>query len=377
MSTSFSSLTRLSFEPLSHWLIQRLGLSYSKAIILLSAIFNIPVIVAALIGGFWLNGNVKIGLLNDYGWWIYQLTVIPITFYYMFMLPTWTKETISKLESNGVVYLRGGDSEPAMHVFLEEFDKKSQHIILSVVSAIVVLLVVTLIFVPIHTQYLAWSNSNKLLLTYFEFVWFISYYAAGLVVLRVAIGVYWQVLLFRKFSTRIRLNHPDKLGGYGPVGDFVKKLGYLLGVYGVTIIVAALEQTYKLTGQYKGIRLDVSIVTGTALYISISSLILYLTIGNAHTAMVESKKYMLKSLSLHFESRFLATSSSLENIEKNQLKENVEYLEQINKLNHIVASAPEWPITASSLTRYFTSSVIIPVIAGLLSVYLERLLVGP
>lgn len=324
-----------------------------------------------------MNGNVKIGLLNDYGWWIYQLTVIPITFYYMFMLPTWTKETISKLESNGVVYLRGGDSEPAMHVFLEEFDKKSQHIILSVVSAIVVLLVVTLIFVPIHTQYLAWSNSNKLLLTYFEFVWFISYYAAGLVVLRVAIGVYWQVLLFRKFSTRIRLNHPDKLGGYGPVGDFVKKLGYLLGVYGVTIIVAALEQTYKLTGQYKGIRLDVSIVTGTALYISISSLILYLTIGNAHTAMVESKKYMLKSLSLHFESRFLATSSSLENIEKNQLKENVEYLEQINKLNHIVASAPEWPITASSLTRYFTSSVIIPVIAGLLSVYLERLLVGP
>lgn len=160
--------------------------------------------------------------------------------------------------------------------------------------------------------------------------------------------------------------HPDKCGGLEPVGKLGLRNQYLLSIIGLNVVALYLN--------------DVLIYDKSTIYLLILGVIAYLVIGPIsfagpllpfRYAMKEDKIRLMYLVANRIKKEFSRVKNQ---INKGTLSEEDEkVLTRYKNISDMVGNLPVWPFDTLTLRKFF-SAYILPLISGILSVYLEKLI---
>ena len=192
---------------------------------------------------------------------------------------------------------------------------------------------------------------------------FVGSYMASMTAILLVMNAYlvWEIL--RSKAIELEPLHPDQCGGLKPLSQYSLKTSYIVATYGM--IIGLTEYRFII----RGVIDDFWVIHfSIPIYVILSLAAFFTPLLTAHSKLVAAKKDLLNQISAQFqkdhkELMLLVASSDQEGLEKKQ--------EKINKLEEIYANVcrfPEWPFDATSLRKYFYSSVtpIIPIFLALI-----------
>ncbi len=364
-----------SGDPFTLLFKQRLQLNPWATTLILVALLYAPMIIVVVKDNLWWSVGNRIGLLNDYGWWIYLLTSIPATILYFFWLPEGILNVLKGLRDNKVLVLPASDDDQEVDTFekyVRRFDLMYSNRIWAILCAIGIAVAMIFWITPLHQTYRNWTTSGPFIFGYVEFFWFLMFFLAALLVVRGLIVILWFNRLFREFQIDVKVLHPDGAGGLFPLGAFSVKAGYLIGIYGLAVVTATMTQSYLITGRFSGLILDPILVFGIIVYLILAPVAFFAPIGAAHSSMKKAKNEAI----LHIADQFGADFTRLQmvlNADSDEIKERLNKLEQIQRIHNIVSHFPVWPFNTGNLVR-FLSSVLSPLVIGLIPTVIDLLI---
>lgn len=204
------------------------------------------------------------------------------------------------------------------------------------------------------------GSKNYPHLIFVTFTSTLGYYMLWWIAIREILAVIWIRNFFSQFHGNITIipSHPDKCGGYGPIGSHATRFGMFIAAVGlcyaiqvpVTVYYGAVQNTYGIVQ-----------IFGLIVFITISFFIFYQLLIPAHREMLYFKQETLKKISLEIQkytNRIIPTQN---------LDEDAEHIERLNKLDsYVEAEFPTWPIKLISL-RGITITVVIEILSLVLS----------
>ena len=351
-------------DPLTHFLKGRLCLNPWLGMILLVTLINLPLLVIATVDNLWMDRDGLVGLAHDFGWWILQFASFPATIFYFLWASDGINQVLDGLEANHVVVMptvAAGEITP-YEQFKREFDKNYSRPAWIALSLILAILFAILI-IPVHRAFKSWAALDEVAFWYTAFVWFLLAFAICLLILRGAIVMYWFNRLFRRFEIRVRPLHKDGAGGLAPLGNFSVKVGYLIAIYGFAAVVLALGQSYLTTGQLGGLVLNLPLTIILVLYLILSPLAFLAPIGTAHAAMQRARRNFLHRVADQLETDLAHLQNSF-SASALELKNDLDKIEQLQRVHALALRFPVWPFNTANLVRFF-SSTLSPVVLAL------------
>ena len=360
-------------DPLTALLIGRLRIKPWLATLGFSLVLNIPIIVVAFINdGLWLGTGGRIGLLHDYGWWVFQLSSVPASVLFFLWMPQGIYGVLEGLGSSRVIMIpdtqRGADD--SFSDFVQRFDRSYSHWIWTVVCIVSAIAFVAII-VPVHRTYNNWVSSNEFAFWYIEFFWFLLCFIVCLLIIRCGIAIVWFNRLFREFQIDVRVLHPDGAGGLSSLGSFSVKVGYLIGVDGFAVVVATLTQSYLVTGQFSDLTLNPPLIIILAAYLLLSPVAFFAPIGSAHSAMKMAKHRFTLQVADQFEADF-AKMQSLLRSDSEELEKSIKKVKQLREIHAMSSKFPVWPFNVESIVRFFPS-ILSPIVLALIPTVIDLL----
>lgn len=377
MESIDSKMRRLFYkaDPLTKLIREKLRLSLAKATIIICAILNAPIITLAFIYNIWAGKSGATGLLNDYGWWVYQLIGVPAIVFFFLGMPDIVYDVLIGLKNNKVIEVKkkNNKEDKKYNNFIVRFAEAYNSPIWGGISIIGVLIFMIFAAIPEHKLFTGWQTTNNIVFAYHEIFWFLIFLVAGMAIVKTILSIYWFNKLFREFHADVRVLHPDGAGGLSPLGNFSVKIGYMIGILGflATVVIWA-QSTYLLANKEFSLLVNPAIITLAFAYLILAPIVFFAPIGSAHSAMRKAKNDFIIAISDQFENDF-ARLQFLLNKDGTELKDALEKIEHLQKIHGMVSRFPIWPFNTASLIRFF-SSVFSPIILSILpSIIIEFL----
>lgn len=342
-------------EPLSRFLLERLKLQPWAATTLVLAVLAVPIYLLITVNGFWNDNRGYIGILQDYAWWWYQLVSVPGVFFLNFWLQDLILNVAFGLRSNGVLVPADPriDGEDAFRQLITEAAQDYARPAWILCSLALTTLYTFLGGMPLYQQYRVWRGAEGFLFWYTQFFWLIAYYYVFLLTFRGVIIVMWLRRLFRRFEARPKALHPDEVGGFGPIGRFALVMSYVIGVYGLTVIVILLDVQYNLSASPTDLMTQPVLIAAVLLVLIVAPTAFVALLGSTHSAMKRSRDGMLMEICAQFETVLAELSTSVGG-DASIRKERVEKLEDLQAMHTIVSQFPVWPLRGTGLVRFVT-----------------------
>jgi hypothetical protein len=375
-------------DPLTRLLIERLHLKIGPAAILVILIPTLPIYIVASLNHLWpttqsgielnaITGAVlpqRIGLLPDYGWWWYQFISWPATVLFFLWLPQGIQGAIDGLRKNGVLVLpQAKEGTDALAEFTSSFSDAYSHPVWAAAS-LVALVVLMSFIVPTRTGHVAWTTSSPVLFVYTQLVHSLILYLMFLFLVRSIVAVVWFDRLFRRFQVEVDTLNPDGAGGFFPFGNLVVKAGYLIGIYGCTVLVAIVEAPY-LRGEGLGFQMKPEVAPFLILYILFAPALFFVAFNSSHLAMKNARNIHLSRIAERYRTRLVSMTASVRTCKPDELKGDADELMQVRKLHQMAADSPVWPVDTRHIAR-FCSGYLLPVILGISLLLAERWLLS-
>ena len=203
-------------------------------------------------------------------------------------------------------------------------------------------LIVRVILVIIPTGYVTWSFVFRLVL---------------------------NARLFRKSLKNVAVHplHPDQAGGLRSLGRYALSTTYIIALAGS---IAALAEYIAFT---RGDTEYAYFFHGAILlYLLLTPAIFFAPLSGAHAAMRNAKEDLLVQISDQFNTDYRKVSSVLSGTAE-ELDENIEKVEQLQRLHKLTTTFPVWPYNFSTLRR-FIITMSSPLITIILSIMIDALI---
>jgi hypothetical protein len=355
-------------EPLGRFLLERLNLPPWVAATLLLVVLVAPIYILITVNGFWVSNSQHRGILQDYAWWWYQFVSVPLTLFLAFWLQDLILSVAVGLRTNRVLVPADPQisGEDAYRQFITEAAEDYTRPAWTLCSLVLTTLFTIFAFVPLYQQYRVWRGTDGLLFWYTQFFWFITYYYVFMLTFRGMIIVKWLRRLFRRFEARPKPLHPDKVGGFSPLGRFALIMGNVIGLYGLTIVVITLDVQYNLSASPWDLMTQPMLIAVFILVLIVAPTAFMALMGATHSAMKRFRDGLLLEICGQFEAALADVSASV-GVDASTQKECVERLEALQAMHTVASQLPVWPLRGSGIVRFLTV-VSSPALLGLLQV---------
>ena len=253
--------------------------------------------------------------------------------------------------------------------FLQSFGAGYQHWFWALVSFIGAAIFTFGIAAPAQATFKTWQTANGFIFWATILFWLAIFFMGTLSLIRAFLAIVWFNRLFREFEVDVKVLHPDGAGGLAPLGGFSVRVGYLIAVYGIAVVAAALSASYVSTGRFTGPMLTPSLTLLVILYLVLSPIIFFAPIGAARSSMRSAKNEALLRIALQFE----IDNAELQRLISSRparLEQALRKVQQLRSIHEMTSKFPVWPFNTQSLFRYF-SAISSPFALGLLSLAID------
>jgi hypothetical protein len=361
----------VSGDPFTWLLKKRLRLRAMAIAFGGTILLQAPIAVVGLIDDLWVSTPNRVGLLGDYSWWIALVTFVPAIIYSFFWLPDGIGSVIVGLASNRAIGLHkeGKDDKTASDDFINGFNSDYSNWIWALLSLVIMACFVFFLMLPEQRGFATWQTSGEFVFWYTIAFWGLLFFLGLLAVIRVVIVIIWFNRLFRQLNIDVRVLHPDGAGGLSPLGEFSVRIGYLIGLFGVSAVSVSLTQSYRLTLQFSGPMLSSALVILIVVYALLAPIVFFAPIGAARFAMKAAKYGFILQIADQFEIETTKIQSLLGS-DSDEIRKRLEKIEQLQKIHDIANRFPVWPFNVQSIIRFF-SAVSSPFVLAIISIVID------
>jgi hypothetical protein len=345
-------------DPLTRLVKDHLHLNLWLVVVIFVLVVNLPLIVYAAVNGTLYSQGSRPGLLREWAWWIYQFSSVPATLLFFLWMPDGILNVLEGLQKNKTILVSGKRDE-ARHfdAFLTRFDRIYSHWLWTITCVVLLAIFMVVAVVPEQSAFHSWFVLNSITFWYCEAFWYFIFLLGALIVVRVLLSIYWFNRLFKEFRVDIRVLHPDGAGGLSPLGSFSIKVGYLIGIFGMSAVATIWSHTdYLLRGQTPGFNTEPALILLLALYILFAPIVFFAPIGSAHMAMQKAKEDFIINIADQFEVDFAKMQSAIGKDTKD-LASSIAKIEQLQNIHKIASSFPVWPFNIGNVIRFFSSTL--------------------
>jgi len=322
-------------------------------------IFSIllSIVIAAITDTLYFKDSAITGLFNDLFYWLSETILIPILWGYYVWVISAPYSVIEKLEGSGVIKKNEETFETAKS-FLEKGNIGIASITFSFVIGIAY-------YFQHHQAVNLWLGASKpLLMLRILFVILPTGYVTWSFILRLI----QNARLFKKLLKDVVLHplHPDKAGGLRPLGRYALATTYIIAFGGS---VTALGEYIWL----KSADLPDAYFFHAALglYLILAPLVFFAPLSGAHEAMRKAKDNLIQQLSKQFNKDYSKAYDEIEN-SAGTLKDNIEKIEQLQRLHKLTSEFPVWPFDFDTLRKFFIT-ISSPIFTIIFSVIVDHL----
>ncbi len=356
---SNNKLDFLMSDPLAWFLVERRGWSARKTAVLFTLFaWSLSLIIAAATGTL-LPNNHGLALLEDTVYIITETAVIPILWGYYVWICFAPNQVLAKLETTDVLSITDENLDRTRHIL-----KNKVLIYTSIILGIFAgaIYFYTALFIGPPT----WLNANPWLLAVRVILVVIP---GAYVTISIALRILINARAFKQLLSDVVLHplHPDRAAGLRSLGQYALKTTYLIALLGGLAVF--LEYDAFVRGQWQTAYFAHA---GFFAYLLLAPFVFFMPLWSAHDAMLRAKENMILEISRQFNQDVkIAYSELAHNAES--LKNNIEKIEQLQKLHQLTESFPVWPFDLSTIRRFFLTlsspalAIIIPIIIDYLS----------
>jgi hypothetical protein len=304
-------------------------------------------ITTSIFGGF--TAGAKVNLTQDWGF-------IPVTlfgfaaFYYYFRMPTYFSAMLTKLRDNGI--FASDDIEVGERVSRLAQDSRIRAV--PIFFAVVVTIFIAALTVLRTTDTGYWWEINRInsasVVVNFMLIWLSL---SGVVISMAISGVTLNSILVKN-EIRVHSLHPDKSGGFSPVGDFSFQLSVMLLLPGIMVggFVWASIEADNFRYEY-----PVLLLEGLA-YLVIVPILFYLPVRGVHKAMVAYRDKLIKQTYARYSVENLSKYDPQNEETLTNVKGAVEQMDVLKRLAVHESSYPVWPFGFRTRVGVFVNSIL-------------------
>ena len=346
-------------DPLARFLVERQKWSPWKTAVLFTLFaWAISLIIAGATRTLFPNDR-ALALLEDYVYIITETVVIPVLWGYYVWICYAPNRVLTKLEATDVLIIKDENINRARHI-LENKMLLYTSVVLGILAGAIYFYNALYIGPP------TWLNANPWLLAVRVLLVVIP---GAIVTVSIAIRILTNARVFKKILSDVVLHplHPDRAAGLRSLGQYALKTTYLIALLGGLAVL--LEYDAFTNGQWQTAYFaHVSFIA----YLLLAPFVFFMPLWSAHDAMLRAKEDMILEISRQFNHDISIAYSDLA-CNSESLKDNIEKVEQLQKLHELTESFPVWPFDLSTIRRFFLTmsspalAIIIPLIIDYLS----------
>jgi hypothetical protein len=315
-----------------------------------------------IFGGF--TAGAKVNLTQDWGMIPFLLFGFG-AFYYYFGMPTHFSGTLTKLRDNGV--FASDEIEIGDRVSKLARDSRLRRVpmYLPVIMGILFIL----LFPPDTTNRTLWFDINLISYAILVFDWMLLWLALSGVVISMAISGITLNSIFTKNKIIVHSLHPDKSGGFSPVGHFSFQLTIMALLTGILVglmVWQSIERDHFRTD------FPIFLLDGLAYFVIVPTLF-YLPIRGAHKAMVAYRDNLIKQTYGRYSVENLSKYDPQNEEILTNIKGAVEQMDILKRLAVHESSYPVWPFGFRTRVGVFANAIF-PLTCTLAGVVFDNIL---
>lgn len=307
-------------------------------------------ITTSIFGGF--TEGAKVNLTQDSGIIPAQLLAFA-AFYYYLQMPKRFSKTLIELRNNGV--FTSDDIRIGCRVSRLSYDSRIRMIPIfgALIVGVLIALVTTLrIFRTPETVY--WFDLNHVNSVPLVIGWMLTWLALSGVATSMAVSGAALSSIFAGNKILVHSLHPDKCGGFSPVGKFSFLLTSMALFPGIMIVVFAWTSIENNT-----LRSDYPLlILEGVLYLVIVPLLFYLPIRGAHKAMVAYRDDLIRETYERYSDEHLSKRNVQDKEGSASINSAVDQMDILKRLAVHESAYPVWPFSFRTRAGVFLNSIL-------------------
>jgi hypothetical protein len=350
---------------------KRLNISPLTAMILLYLFFNMVLLISAIHDNIVFSTVTRVGLLNDFGWWIISTLGFNATFYTFLWLPDGIVGTISGLIQNKTIGLPSShkDGKEALDIYVRKFFKSYSNPLWYIIPSITAIPLLISI-VPSHRKFIIWETASSFSFWFVIFLYMLFFFLFMTLLIRTVVAIVWFNKLFKDFDVDVRVLHPDHAGGLAPLSRFSTAIVYTIAIIAIANVFGDISEAVVTSKAYIDVVRQLYVLTFYIIYSIFSSLVFFAPLYVAHVAMKKAKNEFITEISDQFEIEISRTQNLLGG-DNTKLKNSLSKLEELQKLHIIASKFPVWPYNTGNLAKFF-GAIVSPFLITFISIVIEQ-----
>ena len=281
---------------------KRLNLSPLKATILWFLLYNTILLIAAIQANILFSQDNRIGLLNDWGWWVIQF-IFNTMFYTFLWIPDGITKTILGLKNNKVIRLstlnKGENEEEALDNYLQKFFRSYSNRFSYVISFLLTI-ILSISIIQSQREFVLWLTANSFIFWFVMFLYAQVIFLGATNFIRTTIAIVWFNRLVRDFDVDIKFLHPDHAGGFAPLSGFSITIVYAVIITAIAHVLGDVSEAAIKSISYLDVLRQSYVLVDYFFYITFASLAFFTPLYIAHTRMKKAKNDLITVISDQF-----------------------------------------------------------------------------
>ena len=351
---------------------KRLHLSPLAATILWYLLYNTILLIAAIYDDIVFSRGNRIGLLNDWGWWIITLGW-SAGIYIFLWFPDGIKNTIVSLLQNKVVgsssLYPGRDEKEVLDIYIRDFYRSYSNRFWYILAFVITIPIMPSV-VQSQREFVMWHTANAFSFWIVMFLYMLIFFIGITVIFRTIVVSIWFNKLFRDFDVDVKPLHPDQAGGLASLSRFSMTIVYAIVLTAITLVMGDISEALIKSKSYIDVVRQPHILVSYLYYGGAASLAFFAPLFVAHIAMKKAKNGFIAKISDQFDVEIdrIPPLLAQDNV---SLKDSLSKLEELQQLHAIASKFPVWPYNAGYLARFF-GAILSPLFISLISVAIEQ-----
>ncbi len=236
-------------------------------------------------------------------------------------------------------------------------------------------------------DFISWRNALQPVFRPFELLASnLAYYCSITMGWRSLVFTIWVIGLFQNNLVKIYPTHPDQVGGFGSLGEYLSKFSYIIMTGGITVVSFALlpqdvwHSSNSISIQFQSLLefvqftfapLNESILSrgpSLILYLTLTPIIFFGPIIAGSKAMKRAKEIELARITEIYtkEYAFFFSLSGNSASNKNEINSRLEYLAHLRELKKAIEKYPTSPTKTLYVFSSFNSAILAPLVIAVL-----------
>jgi len=352
---------------------KRFKLNPMTATVLWYLFFNGVLLITAIHDNIVFSTSSRIGLLNDFGWWIITTLGFNATFYTFLWLPDGVAKTISGLVQNKVIGLpsshKDQDGKETLDIYIQKFFRSYSNRLWYIIPSVIAIPLLDSL-VQSHRKFLIWETASNFSFGFTIFLYMFFFFLFVTLLTRVIIVIVWLNKLFKDFDVDVRVLHPDNAGGLAPLSRFGMAIVYMIVIIAISNVFGDISEAVITSKAYIDVVRQPFVFSTYIAYSVFASLAFFAPLSLAHTSMKKAKNHFITEISDQFEIE-LANVQTLLAGDNAKLKNSLSKLEELQKLYNVASKFPVWPFNIGNLAGFF-GAIVSPFLISLISIVTEQ-----